>query len=322
MTKPLPLASHNCFASNDFDEAHARISSALMPHQLKPRGRPRSVSSFINRAELGSITFSVMRFGAAVTVRPGALSDFYIVHLPIIGEVSALIDGKSYRAGRGIGLALSPDVPLELDWAEGSVQLLVQIPRPLIEGRLNGMIGGGTRGAIRFRPDIDLCAPTGRGCAKLIDFLIDGLERNAFRMGSEDLERVLIHTLLGDLPHSHSDALWGSGTAKPYYIRRAEQFMLHNIEEPITIADIVRAVGVSERTLHAGFRRFAGTTPLRRLRALRLEKAHQALLTGRPGEVRVSDVAARYGMFQFGQFSALYKAAYGISPSATLRQEQ
>lgn len=318
----LPLAAYNCFASSDFAETHARLSTVLMPHQINPHGRRNHIDCLINRAKLGNVSFNVMRFGSAVTVRPGALREFYIVHLPLVGEVMAAVDGKTYRSGSQGGLILSPDVPLELEWEEDSVQLLIQIPRTRMEGYLDSLVGGGMREPILFRPDIDLESRTGQSCLTLINFMIDSLERNAILPGApaEDMERVLLATLLGQLPHNRAEELGGNLTGRPYYVTRAERFMAQNIKEPITIADIVDAAGVSERTLHAGFRRYIGTTPLRRLRALRLARIHEVLSNSRPDEVKVSEVAARFGMFQFGQFAGLYKAAYGVSPSATLRR--
>jgi len=49
----------------------------------------------------------------------------------------------------------------------------------------------------------------------------------------------------------------------------------------ICVDDLVQAVGVSRRTLHAGFRNFRQTTPGAQLKRMRLEAARSALLDAR-----------------------------------------
>ena len=87
---------------------------------------------------------------------------------------------------------------------------------------------------------------------------------------------------------------------------------------PLTIARLADVAGVSERTLHDGFRRFRATTPMGRLTALRLAAARRRLLKAEPG-MTVGRVAAEVGFFQFGRFAGSYRNAFGELPSATLR---
>ena len=83
------------------------------------------------------------------------------------------------------------------------------------------------------------------------------------------------------------------------------------------MARLAAAAGVSERTLHDGFRRFRATTPMGRLTALRLAAARRRLLDA--SRVTVGRVAAEVGFFQFGRFAGAYRKAFGELPSATLR---
>jgi AraC-like DNA-binding protein len=53
------------------------------------------------------------------------------------------------------------------------------------------------------------------------------------------------------------------------------------------------------------------------LRNYRLAAAHSAIRAGRTASI--AELAMRLQFFNPGRFSALYKSAYGISPSSTLR---
>jgi len=119
---------------------------------------------------------------------------------------------------------------------------------------------------------------------------------------------------------NYSEALdRAGGAAIPYYVRRADQAMAEALDGTLSTTDLARRAGVSERTLHEGFRRVYGTTPMRRLKHLRLEAVRAALEAADPARDSVSEIAARFGFFQFGRFAGDYRRAFGEKPSDTLR---
>ncbi len=73
------------------------------------------------------------------------------------------------------------------------------------------------------------------------------------------------------------------------------------------------------RSLYEGFRRFRGTSPMEFLRTMRLRRVREDLIDA-PAGTTVSDVATRWGFYQFGRFAAQYRQLFGETPSATLRR--
>ena len=100
--------------------------------------------------------------------------------------------------------------------------------------------------------------------------------------------------------------------------RRAEEYLLENLQAPLTIRDLCTAMGTMERTLHLAFRVHLGTTPKAHLKMLRLNAVRRALQVATPG-VGVMDVAGQWGFFHAGWFSQDYRRMFGESPSRTLR---
>ena len=132
------------------------------------------------------------------------------------------------------------------------------------------------------------------------------------------MRRCLVSALLAAQPHNHTRELrYGDGLA-PYYVLRAERDMRDRLAQPLTVASLANAAGVSERTLHDGFRRFRATTPMGRLTALRLAAARRRLQDAAPG-VTVGRIAIDVGFFQLGRFARIYRNAFGELPSATLQ---
>jgi transcriptional regulator GlxA family with amidase domain len=95
--------------------------------------------------------------------------------------------------------------------------------------------------------------------------------------------------------------------------------MADRAAEPITVSDVAADLGVSVRSLEAGFRQWRETTPSAFLRNTRLWLAH-AELSRADGRQNVTAVAMSSGFPHLGRFSAYYRAAFGENPSDTLRR--
>lgn len=122
--------------------------------------------------------------------------------------------------------------------------------------------------------------------------------------------------------HEHSGVEQMAGTPAtpaPRHVRAAEEFMRANAGEPLTLAEIADAAGVSIRTLTAGFRNFRDQSPMQQLRDIRMAAARNDLMQG-PGTGSVADIALRWGFGNFGRFAGDYRRRYGETPSETLRR--
>nr|WP_279636944.1 AraC family transcriptional regulator [Corallococcus llansteffanensis] len=91
--------------------------------------------------------------------------------------------------------------------------------------------------------------------------------------------------------------------------RRVEEFIEAHADEPISLADIVAAAGVPERSLRAAFIAARGMPPAAFLRRRRFEIARQTLLAGAPGTT-VAGVVASLGFVSGGRFSVEYKKLF------------
>jgi AraC family transcriptional regulator, ethanolamine operon transcriptional activator len=97
-------------------------------------------------------------------------------------------------------------------------------------------------------------------------------------------------------------------------------FLRDNLGEPVTVTDLSRMFGVSERTLRAAFHDVMGISPKRFATTQRLQAAHQALCRADLETTTVTDVAMTFGFFELGRFAGRYRHTYGEVPSETLRR--
>ncbi|HKX78856.1 MAG TPA: helix-turn-helix domain-containing protein [Novosphingobium sp.] len=117
-----------------------------------------------------------------------------------------------------------------------------------------------------------------------------------------------------------TDASTDYGWSNRYEIvRRAREYILDRIEEPLRISDICRDLGVSRRRLQYSFQEVLGINPIAFLRILRLNRArHDLVRIG--GALQVKDVIDRWGFWHPSRFSREYKQMFEELPSETLRR--
>lgn len=316
----LPLASRCQFVSNDFEAMHARLSTVLKPHGLR-RLSDSPVAGIICRARLNRISFNVLRIGPSVEVAPGALEDFFLVQIPIVGTVELSVGSEQVKCEGATAAVISPGQRLHLRWSDNCTQLILQIPREAMELSLAQRLGRKSATALRFQAAFDLDASAGREWRRLLDVAVRSVEYDgilARKPVSSDLEDVLLSALLATQPHNYIEPLRHHPEPAPFYVVRAERAMRRQLPHPFTVTALASIAGVSERTLHLGFRRFRSTTPMGRLAALRLHEARRLLRNAEPNAT-VAQAAAAVGLHQFGRFAAAYRKMFGELPSQTLR---
>ena len=133
--------------------------------------------------------------------------------------------------------------------------------------------------------------------------------------------RMLIAAALATFPNNalHEPTIEDRRDAHPTALRRAVRYIDDNAHRDISARDIAAAAHVTIRTLQLAFHRHLDTTPTAYLRRVRLEQAHRELLAADPAATTVGAVAARWGFANHSRFTAHYRAAFGLPPSATLR---
>jgi AraC-like DNA-binding protein len=136
--------------------------------------------------------------------------------------------------------------------------------------------------------------------------------------------RMLAGLMLATFPNSATASpppLHGRDARNGDALRRAISFIDSNADRDIGIAEIAAAARVSRRAVQVAFQRHLETTPTGYLRRVRLDYAHHELMAAGPDDhLTVTDVAYRWGFSSPSRFAERYRAAFGYSPSVTLRE--
>ncbi|MDE4097021.1 MULTISPECIES: AraC family transcriptional regulator [Rhodobacterales] len=334
----VPLARFARFRTHDLDEAREAVGRIFCPHQLNTIGKaPFQARHHHVPGERVSLNY--IEYGAKTQIAPGCLDQFYLVQIPVSGSAAIVNGTDRYTSDAGRAAVLNPHRETTMIWEEGCKQLLLQISRRALTAHANANLGLTTDQPIAFEGALDLTSPAGTRLLRLVHLLVADAEQardpalppsapfpapsavseNPSPLLTHYMENTVMTGLLEAHRHNYSGQLRRvTSSVIPGHVRRAQAYMLANLDRPLDIDEIAAYAGVSARNLQLGFKRFLSMAPMAYLRDIRLQRAHEDLLQGRR-EASVTEVAERWGMTHLGRFSQYYKTRYGCTPQETLK---
>jgi AraC-like DNA-binding protein len=298
--------------TSDLAWVRREIGRFLKPFCLSAHAQQRYDARLIHR-RLRRVELTVIEYGGEVAVDAGRMGRCYLVQIPLQGSYTVLSDERPLQVNTRWAHVVYPGMPLDMAWS-GDCRLLVL--------RLEEAMIGECRTRL-FPGLISLDAEPNRSLARIIDYVtLEATLGNLFTSTPHVAAYAENLILAGLMSTFQSSQLSADQDAAPVYVRRARRFILERLAENLTVTQIARAASASKRTLFEGFQRTHGMGPLAWMRAQRLDRARSDLLAAQAGEVRVTDVALRWGFPHIGRFSIAYRQCFGETPTATLHRER
>lgn len=319
-----PLGSHRLFQTEALDEARHIVAGKFCSHKLNRLTSDRQFAALHNHVRGAGLSLNYLRYGADVEIEPGELEHFYLIQIPIRGYAEIRHGAEVVEADAARATVLNPTRHTRMHWAAGCEKVLVQIDRHVLQEAAERYLQLELTGPLEFRTEMSLGNPALRKWVANIGLCIDAAERGELFTGTSSCSQIVVEeSLLQDLlehqPSNIQHFLKGSARSCPArHVRKAIDFLHGSVGEPVTIGELANAAGVSSRCLQLAFRDQFGCSPLQYLKRLRLDLAHFELQK-RKTETSVADVAYGLGFNHLGRFAAEYRAAFGQSPSATLK---
>jgi len=100
-------------------------------------------------------------------------------------------------------------------------------------------------------------------------------------------------------------------------IRQAAEILRQNLDQPPTVADLGRRVGMNSSDLKRGFKALYNCSPARYSREFRLETARELLTNS---SLSIAGIALDVGFLNPSQFSRAFRQQYGVNPSEVRRK--
>jgi AraC-like DNA-binding protein len=135
---------------------------------------------------------------------------------------------------------------------------------------------------------------------------------------ARSLEQQLAHALVKCLA---AEEVCDPTPTKRHYrsiMARFEKVLEERLDRPLRIPDVCATIEVSQRTLRTCCAEFLGLSPGHYMRLRRLNITRRLLRDADPDATTVAEIARRSGFSELGRFAAIYRMAFGETPSTTL----
>ena len=251
----------------------------------------------------------------------GDRTGYTTANLPLSGEITT--DQGMFRAGvvpNSADVTVS-GVPLKLKSAASTVMVL-RLDDSLLQKAAFSLTGCRHSTDLNFDGAFNLRSRPGRTFFHRANLLWSAIKSNeldeANNKQAVELELacdfLLAANVAGDTGFDEHD-----DEPNRAAIQRAEDWILEQLAEPISRADLCEISGLHVRTLTRGFRLLHGVGPMEFLREQRLNAIRQVLLRSRPEETSVTRIAEDFGMWHLGRFAHAYKLRFHERPIDSLK---
>lgn len=142
------------------------------------------------------------------------------------------------------------------------------------------------------------------------------------RQVQKGLRSALLNALLGAIGEARQVPVGWREMSHRKVVESAKNYVLDRADEPVTVEELCKAVGVSRRSLQSCFQEVMGTNPVNYLRTMRLNAARRELRSDDSKTRLVADVAARWGFWHLSHFATDYHNLFGELPSTTLARRR
>jgi len=319
-----PLSRFPIIHTTDIDEAREAVTGVYLPHQLV-QASAGPMEMVLNACGDRDVTIGYLAYHAETTLHMPAPEDFYHLNLTTAGQTSGAREDRvnaDTTAGES-GLLLMPDRDCSVKWSADAEQLILRFSRTKLENHASDLLGLKIGEPVEFNFGVDLTTARGRSLLASAEFMatemnrVGGISDNPLIV--DQLESFIMSNLLLAVPNTHSETLaTPAPTVSLGRLKPVVNFMEANADEAITPAELARAGHMSIRTLHASFQQVLQTTPMDYLRRIRMERIRAELINNLDPDLKITDLAARWGFYHPSRFAARYRETYGELPSETI----
>ncbi|MEJ0086759.1 MAG: helix-turn-helix transcriptional regulator [Pseudomonadota bacterium] len=308
--------------SFDLENLAQAVGRVYCPHKTQFKRTRGAVPGVFGIRQPGLQPVVDLRYGARAKVDAGEFPRLMLMRTCIEGGGVATQQGVTVALRPGETLPMSADlrthVELDAHFAQRSVKLDIDRVEEHCARILNRPLDRGLRFELRpFSPSLE------KAWTEAVGLVVRYANMNLVlpAASAASLDEFMISLVLNQHRHNYTDEFDARPRVlPPRLIREAEQLM-RTASSQLTVSRIAAHLGVSLRSLEAGFREHRRTTPLRHLRSIRLDKVREMLLSPRPSTT-VTSAALECGFVHLSRFSGYYRGAFGESPAQTLRRHR
>jgi AraC-like DNA-binding protein len=297
----------------------------IAQHSFQTLGGAAPTGGYLHHVAFRNVSLSNLCFGADTLVEGSDALDYYYIQVVMAGLLEVGLPDRSFTVDANSVLVVNPFHRVRLHHSADCSKIIVRISKEAVHQQLAGLLGKTTSRSIEFAPIVKLDAPRIACLVRTIEHICRELEDPLSTINAGMLcktyEDLLLDAFCTTVPHCYSSRLEQMVDLDgPECLMRVERYLAENYASEISLIDLVKASGTSQRNLYKAFKAYRDTTPMEHLKWFRLRTARQALAESNNSFRTVTDVALAVGIQHLGNFAADYKRQFGELPSDTLRR--
>ena len=321
----MPLSGQIAISTTDVDEMESFLNTSelLEKRSLSLLSNYRKINSHISCTKIDQIQIMGVHLGADIIARSVPLEVAQLV-IPVSGRlVNDALSPNPQAAESGTAIVHTPNYPVDVKWGSNSSAIVVRIPKNYLQHVFKSYASEEMPQSYRLGSRLDLTRGAGQNLFNIVSHMVRESESdNHFSQDSRQMklwEELLLTTLLACQGQFSREIIRVRDSCPVYhYVKRATDYIVCNLQDTITLQDLVDVTNVSIRTLQTGFKKTHGVGPMTFIRNKRLEKVNQELIERLPTETTVGDVAAKWGFYHASHFTKIYKSLFSELPSDSL----
>jgi AraC-like DNA-binding protein len=322
MTSQHLLEQYPVVRTQSADELRADLMRLAGARNFDVRLEDGRLDARINQYKFHDTSLFYTTFGVPVQLEfPGA--DFFRLQIILRGNAATVVQGKQIVAAPGECSTISSNEELIQNDSADFAHLVLRIGSDALISKLGTLTGTQPKGPLRFQEPAGFAGEQALSLRRLVLFLVHELDvgRSHFHaLAAAEMEQALMVAFLCGNRHNFSDLLdQEPRRIAPWQVRRAEEFIAANWNQPITVEGLAKAVGASVRTIFRCFKQSRGFGPMVFVKQLRLAHARELLNRG-DASTTVTGTALLCGFHNLSHFAVDYRRVFGERPSETLNR--
>jgi AraC-like DNA-binding protein len=312
-----PLHKFPLYSAGGVDSFGAALTPHLGSNHIEPQRRADAFNASLNlrRLQKTAICYANLEQPISVEIRESAN---FLHGFPLRGHGRHFNNGVEISDSPSKGAVGGPG-PLKLSYGGEFEIVAIFISPASLSSALSALIGRRVGVELKLdksnysRPEARALRGIVRAMIAELDF--DDAEPSPLLLA--ELEQAALVAFLCGTAHNHSLLLAAPPlSGAPWQLRRLEEYIEANWDQPITIEALSVVTNASARSIFHSFKEHRGYSPMSFVKQVRLKHAQQMLRGQAPGAT-VTAVAYACGFGNLGHFASDYLKAFGENPSVT-----
>lgn len=317
-----PFERNTVISTSKFEEFQRALNKQITvePRSIDCMQLTREAEFTVTSQMVNKTRLSACFHSDSIKVVSSPLTTYHLI-IPLAGFITSNTHNKTIGIGEVV--FFSPGEVVDIVWSQASKAVIVIIEKAQFDNYLRKQYLVTENTPSIPLSDVLSLASTAGSLGNIIGTICREGSCDSNMLSNERyttrLEELLFEAFIG-CQNNIEKLLRDDSIARPGCVKRAIDYVNLNINEDISMTDLVDSLNISKRTLERGFNGSYDMSPMAYIKRMKLGKVRGILQISSPNETTVGEISASFGFYHASNFTANYIRQFGEKPSDTLKK--